>query len=113
MINKAILVLAVLALAVVAMAGTFPGGGPTYRVTLVQPAVVNGTVLKPGEYKLNVVADKMTLSSGKQSVEVGVKVENVEEKFEHTAIRYTQENGKAVISEIRVGGTTTKLVFNR
>ncbi len=113
MIKKVVLILAVLALAVVAMAGTFPGGGPTYRVTLTKAAMVNGTELKPGEYKLNVVSDKMTLSSAKQSVEVGVKMENAEEKFQHTAIRYTEENGKAVISEIRVGGTKTKLIFNR
>jgi hypothetical protein len=113
MINKAILVLVVLTLAVVAIAGTVPSGGNNYRVTLLQASVVNGTELKAGDYKLNVNADKITISGSNKSVEVGVKVENVESKFEHTAIRYTQENGKAVISEIRVGGTTTKLVFNR
>jgi hypothetical protein len=112
MLKKTILVLAVLAMAVVATAGTAPSGGSTYRFTLLQPSVVSGTVLKPGDYKVSVVSEKATISGGKQTVEVGVQVQNVEEKFDHTAVRYSQRDGKQVISEIRVGGTKTRLVFN-
>jgi len=46
-------------------------------------------------------------------VEVPVKVETAEKKFGDTVIGYAMENGKSVISEIRLGGTKTRLVFAR
>jgi hypothetical protein len=111
--NRVFLALAGLALAAVAMADTAQSGRNTYRVTLLQPSVVNGTELRAGDYKLAVNSEKAVFSGSKQSVETSVKVENGGEKFAHTAIRFTRENGKAIISEIRVGGTNTKLVFDR
>jgi len=89
----------------VACAGTVPGAR-TYTITLIQTAVVNGTELKPGEYRLNVETTKVTLTKGKQTVEVPAKVEMVEQKFDSTAIRYSGNN----LAEIRVGGTKTKIV---
>ena len=77
-----------------------------------QPSVVKGTELKAGEYRLNVGSEKVTITNTKQSVDVPVKVETVDQKFESTAIRYTLEAGKQTISEIRIGGTKTKLVLN-
>jgi hypothetical protein len=112
MIKKLVLIFAILAV-VAATAGTVPGVSGNYKVTLLQPSVVNGTVLKPGEYRLNVAADKVTIVNGKNSVEVPVKIETAEQKFDSTAIRYTEQDGKASISEIRLGGTKTRLVFNR
>ena len=103
MLKKFVLTFAILALAVASAA--------TYRVTLVQPSVVKGNELKAGEYRLNVQNDKVTIVNGKQSVEVPVKIENVEQKYDSTAVRYTDQGGKATISEIRLGGTKTKLVF--
>jgi hypothetical protein len=112
MLKKVVLTLLALTLASFAIAGTLPGGGNTYKITLMQASVVNGMELKPGDYKLNVVGEKLTIVSSKQTVEIGVKVENSDSKFEHTAVRYTVNNGKQSIAEIRIGGTTTKLVFN-
>jgi hypothetical protein len=103
MIKKFVLAFAILALAVASAA--------TYRITLAQPTSVKGTELKAGEYRLNVQNDKVTLDNGKQSVEVLAKVENVAQKFDGTAVRYSAEGGKSTISEIRLGGTKTKLVF--
>jgi len=105
MLRKFVLIFAILAV-VVATAGT------TYRITLLQPSVVKGTQLKAGDYRLNLANDKVTLVNGKESVEVTVKVENADRKFDSTAVRYTEENGKSTISEIRIGGTKTRLVFN-
>jgi hypothetical protein len=113
MFNRAILVILVLAVAVVAMAGTLPSGVNQYRVTLLQTSVLNGTELKAGDYKLAVDAGKLVISGHKQSVQTDVQVESGDAKFPHTVIRYTKDNGRAVISEIHVGGTTTKLIFNR
>ncbi len=103
MLKKFVLAFAILALAVASAA--------TYKVTLVQPSVVKGNELKAGDYRLSVQSDKVTLVNGKQSVEVPVKVETVAQKYDSTAVRYSDEGGKATISEIRLGGTKTKLVF--
>ncbi len=111
MFKKLIVTFAILALAV-AVAGTAPGILGNYKITLLQPSVVKGKELKAGEYRLNLATDKVTIVNGKQSVEVPVKVETAEQKFDSTAIRYSEEGGKASISEIRIGGTRTRLVFN-
>jgi hypothetical protein len=84
----------------------------TYRFTLFQPSVVQGTELKAGDYKLDLQDSKVVIKSGRQSVEATVKVENSETKFTATTVRYTVENGKHSIQEIRLGGSKTKLVFN-
>ena len=110
MLKKLVVGFAILALAM-AFAGTIPGGN-SYKVTLLQPSLVKGILLKPGDYRLNVTTDKVTIVNGKNSIDVAAKVETVEQKFDSTAIRYTDEGGKASISEIRIGGTKTKLVFN-
>ena len=103
----------ILALALVATVGAAPATGTSYRITLLQPSVVNGTVLKPGDYKLDVADQKITISGGKQSIEAGVTVENTNAKFDRTAVRYNQVNGALVVSEIRLGGTTNKILFTR
>jgi hypothetical protein len=83
----------------------------TYRVTLFQSSVVNGTELKPGDYKVQLTDSKVVISKGKETVEATVKVENGNEKFNATSVRYSNADGKYKIQEIRLGGTKTKLVF--
>jgi hypothetical protein len=84
----------------------------TYDLTLFQPSVVNGTELKPGEYKITVDANKAVIAKGKEKVEVAVKVENTDSKFNSTSVRYASQDGKNKVREIRLGGTNTKLIFN-
>jgi hypothetical protein len=105
MLKKFVLGFMILALAL-ASAGTVPGVH-SYTITLAQPAVVNGTQLKPGDYKLTVGADKITLAQGKTSLQVPAKVETEERKFDDTAIRVVG----GAIAEIRVGGTRTKIIL--
>jgi hypothetical protein len=102
-LKKLVLAFAVLALAV--------ASAENYKVTLSQPSTVKGNQLKAGEYRLNLENSKCKLVNGSQSVEVQVKVETVEKKFDTTAVRYTSAGEKPSISEIRIGGTKTKLVF--
>jgi hypothetical protein len=102
MFKKFVLSFVILALAA-AFAGTVPSVH-SYRITLAQAAVVNGTDLKAGEYRLNVDTSKITLVNGKLSVEAPAKIEK---KFDDTAIRYSGR----VIAEIRIGGTKTKIVL--
>jgi hypothetical protein len=107
MFNKLVLAFAILSLAAASAAtGNF-------KITLTQPSVVQGNQLKAGEYRLNVEESKVTIANGKESVQVPVQVENNDKKFDTTAIRYIEEGGKQSISEIRIGGTRTKLIFNR
>jgi hypothetical protein len=81
----------------------------SYHVTLSKPTAVNGTELKPGEYKLELQGDKAILKQGKTTVETNVTVENAPQKFNLTAVGYS-EDGK-LLKEIRVGGTTVKVLF--
>lgn len=85
----------------------------TYSVTLFQPSIVGGTELQPGDYKVDVQDSKVVIKSGKTSVESAVKVETGEQKFNATAVRYTNGDGKYRVQEIRLGGTNTKLVFEK
>jgi hypothetical protein len=103
MLKKFVLAFAILGLAV--------ASAESYRVTLSQPSTVKGKKLKAGEYKLNFDNSKLTIVQGKESVEVPVKVKNVDTKFDNTAVRYTGTGESVSITEIRLGGTKTKLVF--
>jgi hypothetical protein len=84
----------------------------THSIQLFQPSIVSGQELKPGEYKLTLDDSKVVISKGKQSVEAPVKTETSDSKFSSTSVRYTNDNGKMKVREIRLGGTNTRLVFN-
>lgn len=96
----------------VLLAGLVFASSASYTVTLFQPSVVGGTELKPGDYKMTVQDNKVVISKGKEKVEANVKSETADSKFASTSVRYTNTDGKLKIQEIRLGGTTTKLVFN-
>ncbi len=84
----------------------------TYTVKLHQPSIVEGKELKPGNYKVELTGEKVKLTKGNETVETAAKSEDSTERFAFTSVRYTDENGKMKISEIRLGGTSTKIVFN-
>ena len=104
MFTKLVVSFAVAGLAVVSAA--------QHRVTLFEESVVNGTTLKPGEYKLVVEGGKAMLSRGKQSVEAPVSVQKSDAKFSSTSVRYSVTAGTHSVQEIRLGGTDTKVVFD-
>jgi len=95
--------------------GTFAlaiaSAGSSYSITITEPSVVAGKALKPGEYKVQVEGDKATLKSGSQSIDAAVKVQNGDEKFSRTTVRYDTAGGKYRVDQIRVGGTKTTLIF--
>jgi hypothetical protein len=103
MVKKIAVSFATLALAVASAA--------THRINLYEPATVAGQELKPGAYKIEVVDNKAIIKGGKQTVEAAVKVENSNEKYRGTSVRYENAEGKMKVQEIRLGGTNTKLVF--
>jgi hypothetical protein len=110
MIQRILVVFAILAV-VVASAGTVPAPGGSYKITFTQLSVVKGVEFKAGDYRLGIAADKVTITSGKHIVDVAGKVVTEEQKFDTTSIRYVTEGGKAKVSEIRVGGTKTRVLF--
>jgi hypothetical protein len=82
-----------------------------YNITLSKPAIVGGTELKAGQYKLELNGDKVTLKGKKSSVEADVTIENGSNKFDQTSACCLGEDGKYRLQEIRVGGTNTKVTF--
>ena len=94
--------------------GTFAltvASAATFHFTVSDPQWVAGKELKPGEYSIKVDGDKATIKSGKNVIEVPAKVENGTSKFNSTSLFTQSVNGKNVIEQIRVGGSTTKIVF--
>jgi hypothetical protein len=99
-------------LAMICAAALAFASAKTYKVTLFQPTVLSGTELKPGNYRLNVENDKVVITDGKTSAESAVKIEQAQTKFPSTTVRYSADEGKNRVQEIRLGGTTMRLVFN-
>jgi hypothetical protein len=83
----------------------------SYRITFYQPSIVAGKEFKPGEYKVTVKDGKAMIGHGKNAVAAPVKVEEAENKFNSTSVRYSNGDGKYTVQEIRVGNSNTKIVF--
>ena len=111
MFTKLIVAFCVLALAA-AFAGSVPAKGITYHVTLTEPASVNGIVLKAGEYRVTVLADKATFVRGKESQEFAVKTEENAKKFGSNEIQFERKGEQNQIKKISLGGSKTRLIFN-
>ena len=84
----------------------------SYRVTLYKPTTINGTQLKPGDVKLELQGDKVVVKQGKTSVESSVTVQNGSQKFDATTVGYVGDSTNNQVQEIRIGGTTTKILFD-
>jgi hypothetical protein len=93
-----------------AFAGMAMAGMKTYTVQLYEPAMLGVTELKAGEYQLQVDGNKAVVRAGKSEAEAPVKVETGGAKYPTTTVRLAESGGKQRITEIRLGGTTTRLV---
>jgi hypothetical protein len=102
MVKNILLGFASLSLAVASAANS-------YNVTFYEPVMINGSELKAGDYKLELKDKAAVIKQGKTVTEAPVKVENDNQKYQRTAVRM---NG-AQIEEIRIGGTSTRIVFDK
>lgn len=102
MLKKLVCGFAFAAMAVLSAAGS-------YSVTFYDPVVVNGTTLKPGDYKLEVKENTAIIKQGKVMTEAPVKIENSDQKFLTNTVRLDG----AQLDEIRLGGTRTRLIFDK
>ena len=107
------LVLIFLAIAFVLAAGSIPKVA-TYQFTLYRPAAVNGSVLQPGSYKV-FVRDAVAFVTAQDGhvVQAPVKIETAPTKFETSSLTIDGQGSNAVLSEIGLGGSKTKLLFGR
>jgi hypothetical protein len=103
--TKFMLTFAILALGV---AGAAP---KAYHITLADHAWVGGNELKAGDYKVEIDGDKILIISGKKQIEVTGKVEQNARKFDTNSVVVADANSRPTVSEIDLGGTTTKILF--
>ena len=87
------------------------GADSTYQFTLHEAATLNGTQLKPGDYRLVVDAGKGRIRVGKIVIEAPLKIETGERKFRDTSVTLERSNAGLNISEIDIGGSTKRIVF--
>ena len=83
----------------------------TYSIKLFSPAAIGNSQLKSGEYKLELKGDHVLVKGEKVAGEFPVQVENEARKFDETSVSTSLEGGSSRIQEIRLRGTTVKLVF--
>jgi hypothetical protein len=102
MVKNILLGFSFLALAVASAASS-------YNVTFYEPVMINGSELKAGDYKLELKDKTAVIKQGKSATEAPVTVQNDSQKFARTSVRM---NGMQV-EEIRIGGTSTRVVFDK
>lgn len=83
----------------------------TYHVRIADPTWVGQNELKPGDYQVKLVGDKVTFKMGKNVVEVPAKVETNAAKFSDTQMDIKNENGQAKLKELDLGGTKSKIML--
>lgn len=79
----------------------------SYHVTIFEQSTVAGKTLEPGDYKLEVQGDGITLKHKKQITEIPAHVQDGSYKFNQTTVKF---NNAHEIQEIHLGGTTKTIV---
>ena len=82
-----------------------------YNVKFFLPAEVGGRIVKPGEYSLELKGDRAVLKGLSGKIESEARIETGGRKFPQTVVRYASEQPNARVEEIRIGGTSTTVVF--
>lgn len=96
-----------------ALAALSVASAATHSVYFVQASIGKGQELQAGDYQLQVKDNSVViLVDGRQKAVVPAKVENGAEKFRRTKVLYNKDNGKFVVQEIQIGGTSTKVTFD-
>jgi hypothetical protein len=90
----------------------FASAATRYGVTFRSATIIAGTEVKPGEYQVEISGNKAMIRGDKQTVEAPVQLQQADQKFSNTTVRYNLVEGKYKVSEIHLGGTKTKLVFD-
>lgn len=88
-------------------------GTKSYDVTFGAPAVLGGTEVASGQYKVSIDGSKVTLvnESTRKSIEANATVQTSEKKYSETIVQSKRVDGKDLVDEIQIGGTKTALDF--
>ncbi len=99
-----------LAFATLAMART-----KTYSINVAEPMNVQNVQLAPGDYKVHVEGTNAVFdeANGGKPITLPVKVESTKEKYDSTAIETSKSGSVTNLTGIELGGSRTKLDFNR
>ena len=81
----------------------------SHRVTLYQPAQINGKMFKAGEVKVDLDNGNVVVKQGKTSTETKATVTQAPEKFLRTSVGV--DGDTKAVKEIRLAGTNTVLTF--
>jgi hypothetical protein len=86
----------------------------SYHVTMTQAVTAASVQLRPGDYNLVLDNSKVRfqeVQTGKE-FEVNATIDDsADKKFENTTIHSQRVEGATLITEIRLGGTKTRVVF--
>ena len=99
----------VLAFATLALAAA--SAADRYHVKFFLPAEVGGRIVKPGEYSLELKGDRAVLKGVSGKIESEARIESGDHRFPQTVVRYANDQANARLEEIRIGGTSTTVVF--
>jgi hypothetical protein len=81
----------------------------SFKISILQDSVIEGKQVKAGDYKVELKDNNTAvLKHGKQTIDLSARTETAPSKFESTEMEYTNNND---LQEIRIGGTTTRIVF--
>jgi opacity protein-like surface antigen len=105
---KKLAVVAILALSCLSIASA-----KNYEVTFSGPIKAGNVQLQAGVYHLKVNGSNavFTQDQTSKSFTVPVKVENGDTKFDQTRVDATKNNGTDVITDIKLGGSSTIVEF--
>jgi hypothetical protein len=79
----------------------------SYHITIFEQSTAAGKTLAPGDYKLEVKDDGITLTHKKQVTEIPAHVQDGSYKFNQTTVKF---NNAHEIQEIHLGGTTKTVI---
>jgi len=87
----------------------------SYDIVLDAPAKAGATELKPGEYKVKVEGSQAIFTDAQhgKSVNIPVKAENNDKRFENTAVESKNQDGIENIQAIDLGGSNTRLAVGQ
>ncbi len=85
----------------------------TYDIILTEPSTAGNVQLAAGEYHLKVEGANAVFTNldNNKKFTVPVKVQNVEKKYDQTAVETNDSNGSSKVESIELGGSTNKLGF--
>ncbi len=89
-------------------AAAFAASNNVFKMSLTQDSTIEGKTLKAGDYKVSLENGNAILKQGRQTIEVPAREESDQAKYPTTELFYQGSN----LSEVRFGGTHTKIVFD-